>query len=441
MHGGDRRGRQIFKRKIARRHGVERIAHRPRKAKRRSRRRTVDRIGRAGERGGPERAFVHAFLRIFKPTAIAFEHLHIGEAMMREGDRLRWLQMRESRHNGLGVRAGLEKQHFLNSTEPGFGARARLAQPKAEIGRNLIVARTRRVQPPPRLADELRQPCFDVEMDVLQLALEDEAAFGDLGRDLVEPLHNCIRVGLSDDPLLGQHPGMGLRAGDVLFRQPFVEFDGGVYLLHDGSRAALEASAPHRVLAHGPQPMPGKIPGILTLAAVGAALVVLYVIRPAQASPVPIPPSLAALMPDATPKAVPAVSVVDANGKVQPLSALKGHVVILNLWATWCAPCVEELPAVGKLAAALGSGKVVIVAVNAGHDDAAKTAAFLKAHGAANLSVYRDPDLSLLTAFGSQGLPFSVVIDAKGREIARASGPMKWDDPKAIAYFKSLAPS
>ena len=54
-----------------------------------------------------------------KTAAIAFEHLHIGEAMMREGDRLRRLQMRESRHDGLGVRAGLEKQHFLNSTEPG----------------------------------------------------------------------------------------------------------------------------------------------------------------------------------------------------------------------------------------------------------------------------------------------------------------------------------
>ncbi len=83
-------------------------------------------------------------------------------------------------------------------------------------------------------------------------------------------------------------------------------------------------------------------------------------------------------------------------------------------------------------------GKVMVVAVNAGHDDAAKTAAFLKAHGAANLAVYRDPDLSLLTAFGSQGLPFSVVIDGQGREIARASGPMKWDDPAAIAYFKGL---
>jgi thiol-disulfide isomerase/thioredoxin len=185
-------------------------------------------------------------------------------------------------------------------------------------------------------------------------------------------------------------------------------------------------------------PMPRKIPGILTLAAVGAALVVLYVIRPAQASPVPVPPALAALMPTPAPMPAPTVSVVDALGKPEALSAFKGRVVILNLWATWCAPCVEELPAVGKLAAALGPGKVVIVAVNAGHDDAAKTAEFLKAHGAANLAVYRDPDLSLLTAFGSQGLPFSVVIDAKGREIARASGPMKWADPAAVAYFKSL---
>jgi thiol-disulfide isomerase/thioredoxin len=179
-------------------------------------------------------------------------------------------------------------------------------------------------------------------------------------------------------------------------------------------------------------------PGFLARAAIlVAALAVLYVIRPALASPVP--KALAALVPDPAPKPVPAASIVDAQGKPQPLSAFRGRVIILNMWATWCAPCVRELPAVGKLAQALGSGKVTVVAVNAGHDDAAATAAFLKAHGAGNLAVYRDPDLSLLTAFGSQGLPFSVLIDAKGREIARASGPMNWDDPAAIAYFKSLA--
>jgi thiol-disulfide isomerase/thioredoxin len=109
------------------------------------------------------------------------------------------------------------------------------------------------------------------------------------------------------------------------------------------------------------------------------------------------------------------------------------------MWATWCTPCVAELPAVGKLARALSSTGVIVVAVNAGHDDAAATAQFLKEHGAGNLAVYRDPDLSLLTAFGSQGLPFSVLIDGKGRAFARASGPMKWDDPAAITYFRSLS--
>jgi thiol-disulfide isomerase/thioredoxin len=174
--------------------------------------------------------------------------------------------------------------------------------------------------------------------------------------------------------------------------------------------------------------------------ALGVALVVLYGIGSVQASPgrETIPHALAALTPDPAPRQVGAVTFVDAAGKPRTLSAFKGRVVVLNLWATWCAPCVRELPAVARLAATLGPGKVMVVAINAGREDAAATAAFLKAHGAADLAVYRDPDFSLLSAFGSQGLPFSVLIDAKGREFARASGPMGWDDPASIAYFKSL---
>src|SRR3974390_195757 len=170
---------------------------------------------------------------------------------------------------------------------------------------------------------------------------------------------------------------------------------------------------------------------------IATALAVLYVIPAVEASP--IPQALSALKSDPAPKPAPPAQIVDAKGRTQPLSAFKGRVVILNLWATWCTPCVNELPAVGRLAKALSATKVIVVAVNAGHDDAAATAAFLKEHGAGDLAVYRDPALSLLTACGSQGLPFSVLIDGKGREFARASGPMKWDDPAAIAYFKSLA--
>jgi thiol-disulfide isomerase/thioredoxin len=186
--------------------------------------------------------------------------------------------------------------------------------------------------------------------------------------------------------------------------------------------------------------MPRRFPGILVAGAaaiLAVALSVLYVIRSSPVHETP-PPALAALIPEPAPKPLPATAFMDAQGRTRSLAAFRGHVVILNLWATWCAPCVRELPALGRLAEALGPGKVIIVAVNAGHDDAAATARFLKAHGAADLAGYRDPELSLLAAFGSQGLPFSVLIDARGREIARASGPMGWDDPAAVAYFKSL---
>ena len=174
---------------------------------------------------------------------------------------------------------------------------------------------------------------------------------------------------------------------------------------------------------------------IFTAAIIAAS--VLYVIR---ANPVheAIPEALAALQADPSPKPLPVTSFVDAEGHTHSPSEFKGSVVILNMWATWCAPCVRELPAIARLQATLGRNSVSIVTVNASHDSAAETEKFLKAHDAASLPPYRDPDLSLLSAFGAQGLPFSVVIDAKGREIARASGPMNWDDPAAIAYFKSL---
>lgn len=178
---------------------------------------------------------------------------------------------------------------------------------------------------------------------------------------------------------------------------------------------------------------------MLGAAALVAALAVLYVIR---SSPVhdAVPTALAALTPDPAPRALPAATFMDAAGHAHSLAEYKGRLTILNLWATWCAPCVRELPALGRLAAAT-HGKLAIVTVNAGHDTPAQTAAFLAAHGAGDLPAFRDPDLSLLTAFGSQGLPFSVLIDAKGREIARASGPMGWDDPAAEAYFARLAAS
>jgi hypothetical protein len=98
---------------------------------------------------------------------------------------------------------------------------------------------------------------------------------------------------------------------------------------------------------------------------------------------------------------------------------------------------VRELPALGRLQAAVGKSQFVIVPVNVGRGTAAETATFLKTNKAA-LPVYLDTKNTFLHAFGAFGLPLTVLIDPTGREIARASGAVHWDAKDSIAYFRSL---
>ena len=150
------------------------------------------------------------------------------------------------------------------------------------------------------------------------------------------------------------------------------------------------------------------------------------------------PASLARLVPAKTPTAITDVAFTGADGKRHMLSEFKGHYVLLNLWATWCAPCVKELPALARLQAELPSANLEVVPVDIARGTPADAAAFLKAHGAAPLPAFIDSDLGMMRVFGAYGLPLSVLIDDKGREIARAVGPADWDAPDAIAYFKAL---
>jgi thiol-disulfide isomerase/thioredoxin len=148
------------------------------------------------------------------------------------------------------------------------------------------------------------------------------------------------------------------------------------------------------------------------------------------------PPDLARLIVQPNPLAAPAVGFSQAGGKRDALASFQGHFVLLNLWATWCGPCVGELPQLAKLSSAFPG--LTVVAVNVGRDNAAETAAFLKSHGAAKLAVYVDSDSALLRAFETSGLPLSVLLDPKGREIARAVGPCEWGTAASVAYLRAL---
>jgi thiol-disulfide isomerase/thioredoxin len=180
------------------------------------------------------------------------------------------------------------------------------------------------------------------------------------------------------------------------------------------------------------------LPAILAVVAAAAiAAAALYVIRarPVHAGGSP-PPALAKLVPDAKPRTIPAVAFANASGERLSLATFHGHYVLLNLWATWCAPCVKELPALAHLHRALPELK--IVAVSEGQESAKDTAAFLKAHGAGDLGVYLDSNHAFLSAFGAFGLPLSALVAPSGLESARAIGPAEWDDPAAIAWLKAM---
>lgn len=150
------------------------------------------------------------------------------------------------------------------------------------------------------------------------------------------------------------------------------------------------------------------------------------------------PASLAPFVAGKAPSAVPAVAFSDANGSRISLTQLKGRYVLLNLWATWCAPCVRELPALARLQGAVGGSRFTVVAVDVGRGTAADARAFLDGHGAKGLATYVDANLALLRAFGAFGLPLTVLIDPQGREIGRASGPAAWDSAESVEYFRAL---
>jgi len=121
---------------------------------------------------------------------------------------------------------------------------------------------------------------------------------------------------------------------------------------------------------------------------------------------------------------MPEFKMSDTAGKSVTLSSLKGKPLLINLWATWCAPCVAELPQLDKLATA---GTLQVLAVNQEDKDSTKQVpGFLKVHGIKVLAPWIDPEGELTKQFGAQAYPLSVLYDSQGREVWRVAGPRDW---------------
>jgi thiol-disulfide isomerase/thioredoxin len=138
-----------------------------------------------------------------------------------------------------------------------------------------------------------------------------------------------------------------------------------------------------------------------------------------------------------TPKTLPDPGFTDGEDKPLAIGDFKGKVVLLNFWATWCVPCVKEMPSLDKLQGAMGKDKFVVVPLSLDGPSRPKVAPFYKDKGLANLGIYFDRGKKVQQALDVSVLPTSVLIDAQGREIGRLQGEADWDKPEAIAMMKA----
>jgi len=144
------------------------------------------------------------------------------------------------------------------------------------------------------------------------------------------------------------------------------------------------------------------------------------------------------------PTPLPPLELETAAGETVGLDAFAGQVVVLNLWATWCAPCEREMPTLAALQAAFDPAAVRVVALavdRAGFDE---LETFLAELGADQLRLVRDPDAAAARALGAPGLPVTVIVDAEGRERFRHAGYADWstaDVVEAVGELAGVAPA
>jgi thiol-disulfide isomerase/thioredoxin len=181
----------------------------------------------------------------------------------------------------------------------------------------------------------------------------------------------------------------------------------------------------------------GAVAAALLLAGAGAATLI--------PAPVPqradTPPALAGSFADFTVNEArsPAPEAeFTLDGKSISLADFRGRLVLVNFWATWCSPCVAEMPSLDRLQAALSAEGLTVLTLSEDRNPAV-IPPFFKQHGLKHLPQAHDPAGRLSRAFGIRGLPTTILIDREGREVGRIEGPAEWDSPEAQALVRHYA--
>ncbi len=136
------------------------------------------------------------------------------------------------------------------------------------------------------------------------------------------------------------------------------------------------------------------------------------------------------------PRPMPDTPFTNAAGKVLSLAKFRGKVVLLNFWATWCAPCRREMPALDRLQGMLGGPRFEVVALSVDRTGLKAVRPFFEEVGLKTLAVYLDPRGKVQRIFNITRFPTTVLIDARGFEVGRVEGPAEWMAPEARALIR-----
>jgi thiol-disulfide isomerase/thioredoxin len=158
---------------------------------------------------------------------------------------------------------------------------------------------------------------------------------------------------------------------------------------------------------------------------------------PADNPGVPERARLGEFIPTSPPLPAPAISFVDLAGNTVSLSEFTGKIVLVNLWATWCEPCLREMPSLERVQSRLGD-KIAVLAISEDHGGGKTVGAFVDKLGLRSVKIYLDPKSAMERAFKVQGLPTSFLIDREGRVLGRVEGAAEWDAPKLLEILKSF---
>ena len=164
-------------------------------------------------------------------------------------------------------------------------------------------------------------------------------------------------------------------------------------------------------------------------------LIFIYLISPSLSYAIQ-QPDLKNLVVHKEPIKLEKIKFTNINNETVSLNKFENSLIIINFWATWCAPCIEEMPSLNRLQANPAFNNLQIIPINVGRDNAEKSKNFYKKLKINNLEIYFDKDVELANKFLLRGLPTTVFINKKGEEFARVIGFINFDDKKVVKWLQ-----